>query len=417
LQNKNDSLLRPTLIFGLVLSALIWSLYFHTLEIPINIGGTSIEFRLNQLLIPITSAATLLYVSQIVEKLIDGILQKPLIKSLRVNSVFLPLYIVSYWPQNPEYLVSLLTLPFLISVLLTILGILKLYLQNYSGFMYPILRGIQIFTVGLLITRVYSITLTEVRSAIIAGELNPELEQILFDPILDSLGQILWISMILTTIASLIGATKVSKDPYISFIGSKIGEKLHLKFLIFITISSYFIILRSILQIMAGDISSLIGIAEWSLVCVFFYTGYKSAKKYADEFLDQNERINKWTKHTQHIKYTTDQKLENLSKLVQNFVEKGDKTLLSITLTSLMTSYGYNPDQVYRVLHGFIEYKDLEPGPLALNSQIKYLQNKNMLTRSGIIAKTLEDLDAKGLIKREDTPYRVDEYEVVKNEN
>jgi hypothetical protein len=349
-----------------------------------------------------------------VEKLTEGRLTKPLSDGFRDNSLTIPLFLISLWPQIPEYLEGALFLPFIITLTSTVLRIMEIYLRNYRDISDTIINGLEIAIIGLVVSQVYLTTLTELRSARIGGEIGPILDTPLFSPIADALGNIFKFSIILTMLASFAGVLRQARNPYLSYIGTFLGEDLLEKFLTLILLGSYFSFIRGMLVEVMGKQWRILGFLEWTLVCLFFYRGYRSANTYAEIFVDKQELTLKWTKHSQDITYTKDQKLEHLSKLVENFVKNGDKDLLGITLSGLMSIYGYNPDRIYVALKDFLEYEDLEAGPIAFNWQIDYIKNKNIENRRDVIASTLENLESRGLISSGKQPEAIEDHEVIK---
>ncbi len=365
------------------------------------------------LLLPLVSASTLLYASELVDKLTEGRLSKPVSDGLKDNGLTVALFLVSQWPHMPEYLVGVLTLPFLVTLTSTFLRILGVFLRNYRDLSGPIIRGLKIAITGLLVSKAYMMTLTELRSARIGGEIGPILDTALFSPVADSLGNIFKFSVILTMLASFTGVLRDHTNPYISYLGSYLSQDLFRKFLALVLLGSYFSFIRGMLTGVMGEQWRFLALMEWAVVCLFFYHGYRSANTYGEIFVDKQELALKWTKHTQDIKYTKDQKLEQLSKLVEHFVENGDKNFLSLTLSSMMSNLGYTPERIHVALKDLLEYEDLEPGPIAFNWQIDYIKNKNRKNRRDTIASTLENLEARGLISRGEPPDAMEDIEVL----
>jgi hypothetical protein len=392
---------------------LLWILYFQTIELPPLLGGFIPGFEISMLLIPLVSASTLLYASELVDKLTEGRLTKPVSDGLKDNGLTVALFLVSQWPHMPEYLVGVLTLPFLVTLTSTFLNILEVFFRNYRDLSGPIIRGLKIAITGLLVSKAYMTTLTELRSASIGGELGPIIDTALFSPIADSLGNIFKFSVILTMLASFTGVLRDHTNPYISYLGSYLGKDLLRKFLALVLLGSYFSFIRGILTGVMGEQRRFLALMEWAVVCLFFYHGYRSANTYAEIFVDKQELALKWTKHTQDIKYTKDQKLEQLSKLIEQYVKKGDKNLLSLTLSNMMSNLGYTPENIHAALKDLLEYEDIETGPIAFNWQIDYIKNKNIQNRRNTIASTLENLKAKGLVSRGEPLESIEDIEVM----
>lgn len=392
---------------------LLWLFYFQTIELPPLLGGLIPGLELSTLLIPLVSASTLLYASELVDKLTEGRLTKPVSDGLRENGLTVALFLVSQWPHMPEYLVGALMLPFLVTLTSTFLSIMEVFFRNVRDLSEPIIKGLKIAITGLLVSKVYMTTLTELRSASLGGEIGPILDTGLFSPIADSLGNIFKFSVILTVLASFTGVLRDHANPYISYLGRYFGRDLFRKFLALVLLGSYFSFIRGILTGVMGEQWRFLALMEWAVVCLFFYHGYRSANSYAEIFVDKQELALKWTKHSQDIRYTKDQKLERLSKLVQHFVENGDKNLLSLTLSSMMSNLGYTPERIHVALKDLLEYEDLEPGPIAFNWQLDYIKTKNIKNRRDTIASTLENLEAKGLLPRGEPPEAIEDIEVI----
>ena len=279
------------------------------------------------------------------------------------------------------------------------MNLVKESLFKYSDYTSPIIQAIQIIIIGYLISNVYIITLTELKSARMAEQLGQMLDPYLYSPIADSVSKIINTSTLLTALTSLTGLVKKNNNPYLSYIGNKLGKRPVAQFLVFTFLGAYFISIRSLLIASQEIDVQLLVITEWIATCSLFFIGYRSANKYAEIYVDHRETVQNWTKHTQEIKYTTNKKMDNLAALVQDFLEDGEKSLLGITLASMMTSYGYSPEKIQTVLHDYLEYSDLEPGLFAFDWQIEYLAQKNRENRREVITATMERLSSLELVK------------------
>jgi hypothetical protein len=409
--------LRPTIIYLLVLSLLVWFLSFQTIEVPSRVEKYLPSFTLNQLLFPLASAASLLYASTLVEKLTKGRLSTPISSSLYRLGYAIPLYLIGQWPQISPFYMSLFSLPLHITLTQGFLNIIDIYLKQYQKISRPLIIGLMVALVGFFLSNTYMDTVAGLRNARTVGELGPELDFILYSVYSDQLINIFRVAIILTTFASFSAVLKNKNNPYLAYLGKYFGVNLFSKFLTFFLLGTYFSILRGDLEIWLGENSQFLSLIEWGLVCIFFYRGYKSINRYAEVFVNKQELVLKWTRHVQDIRFTSDQKLENLSRLVEGFIERGEKNLLEVNLVALMASYHYSPSRIHLTLREFLEYEDQKPGALAFNWQVNYLENMNRENRSNLMAMTLENLEGNRIITSTETVELVENNEVIESES
>ena len=416
MQNKYGQLLRPIIIYGLICSILFWLFYFQSVELPEGLGGILPGFNLTQLLAPSITSATLLFLSQIVDLITAGRLVKPLKKTLRINSITLTLFIISNWPQIPSYLAIPLALPVTLSLLYAVIEILNVYLTQYREYVDPVLRGLRIAFTGLLVTPVYYRTLTEVRSIRLTEGLTPLLDNYIFNSTADTLGNLFRLSAILVAILCFLGLLENQRDPYLSYIGKVSGHRLFVRFLLIYALSIYFTVARTVFLDTLDLNGQLLSLVEWTIVCLLFYYGYKSANNYAKNFVDNINLVEKWTKHKQQISYTPDKKLEQLSAQVEDFIMSGDNSMLIITLSCLLAKYGYNPEKIHGLLGEIMMYRDIVPGAIIFGWQLDLLNLKNRENRRRLIAETLQKFESLGVISSNVQHQENEEYEVNKNE-
>ena len=134
MQSNNRRITRITVTYLLILSTLIWFLYFQSIETPDQLWGILPGFKLNQLFLPLVSLVTLIYTSYMTTLLTVGRLTKPIQNTLRVTSITLPLALASNWSQVPYYLRSPMRLPFIISTILSLLYLAQKHLNENKDY-------------------------------------------------------------------------------------------------------------------------------------------------------------------------------------------------------------------------------------------------------------------------------------------
>lgn len=394
MQTNNRRITRITVTYLLILSALIWFLYFQSIETPDQLWGVLPGFKLNQLFIPLVSLVTLIYASYMTTLLTVGRLTKPIQNTLRVTSITLPLALASNWAQVPYYLRSPMRLPFFISTILSLLYLAQKHLnenKNYS----PIYQGIRLGAIGLAVHPVYRSTLTELRSISLTGEPLPIPVDILNSQMLDSTGLAFRNASLLLMVISVFSILCKTQDLYLRYIGKLSGEKLYAKLVLFWLLGIYFLSGRAII-IGAGWVNWQLLIAiEWLVITLSFYLGYRSMNRYVASLVEEYAEVEDWYKHIQQVEYTSDKKHEELTRLITGFVENGEKSRLVTQLASLLTKSGYETEKTHRILRNLIEYNEPALGPILFRWQIKQYEKMNQTLREILIKEVFDGIDGR----------------------
>lgn len=398
LQINNRRISRLTVSYLLILSGLIWVLYFQSIKTPDQLWGILPGFKLNQLFYPLISAVTLIYASYMAPLLLVGRLAKPIQNTLRVNSITLPLELASYWSQVPYYIRGLMRLPFIISTILSLLYLIQKSINDNYDYS-SLNRGIRLGAIGLTVYPIYHSTLTELRSLSLTKDYLPIPVELLNNNILDSIGIVFRNACLISLGISALSILSKNQNPYLRYVGEISGKKLYAKLALFWVLGLYFQTGRTIL-IEAGWISwQLLTVLEWLVITLSFYLGYCSISRYAESMVKDYAEVENWYKHIQQIEYTRDKKHEELTRLITSFVENGEKSRLVTVLANLLTKSGYETDKTHNILRGLIDYDDSVMGPVLLRWQFKQHEKQNQAQRELLIKEVFDLIDYENIVE------------------
>ncbi len=402
MQTNNQQITRLTVSYLLILSALIWFLYFQSIKTPDQLFGILPGFKLNQLFLPLVSLVTLIYTSYMTTLLTVGRLTKPIQNTLRVTSITLSLALASNWSQVPYYLRSPMRLPFIISTILSLLYLAQKHL-NENKYYSSIYQGIRLGAIGLAVHPVYRSTLTELRSISLTGEPLAIPVDVLNSQMLDSIGLSFRNACLLLMVISALSILRNTQDPYLRYIGKLSGEKLYTKLVLFWLLGVYFMSGRAII-IEVGWVNWQLLIAlEWLIITLSFYLGYRSMNRYVASMVEEYAEVEDWYKHIQQVEYTSDKKHEELTRLIKGFVENGEKSKLVTQLASLLTKSGYEIEKIHRILRSLIEYNEPSMGPILFRWQIKQYEKMNETLREILIKEVFDGIDGRNILVEDQT--------------
>jgi len=203
------------------------------------------------------------------------------------------------------------------------------------------------------------------------------------------------VSTALTAVLSLTGVFKNHPNPYLEYLGSRIGGQIEKVTLLNFVLIYYLFFVRWYLLDSSGLNPQYVVIGEWAAICLGFYVSYQSMKRYAEESLVRQDVTGTWRRHTQRVSMHTDLQLDHLSDLVEGFIDHGAKKELIIHLTLLLRNSSLEANAITRTLAPLIEYIDVEPPKIGLPWQADHVARLNKRRRRKIVNTVLGSIQLK----------------------
>ena len=392
---REKGIMKPTLLFGVTLILLFWILIFQNISLPNEITQFAPGFRLSQMFLPILSILCTMYTSILISKLMEGRLVGPVSNSIKTIGVGLALFQIAQWDRTPPMISLFLFLPLQLALVSSVSSILTCYFESFHELVDPIVKGLALLLVSLFLSQTWAEAVTVFRYD--QSYSTTLLRSVFSEESLKNLGSTLIYSILFTALSSMVGIIARSMNPYVSFLGKWFGHSLDKKFYLYFFVVSYFIYLREPFLELLGANKAILPVLEWGLVSVTFFQAYKAMNRHASDLVADYLYSEKLVKHVQEINYISDKKMNHLSKMIDKFIEGGDKSLLVVTLSSILSVHGYGPDKINRLLWPLIDYEDILKGSIAFYWQNDYLDRLNRDRREKTIRSTLESFENYGL--------------------
>ncbi len=352
-------------------------MYFNRVTIPIPLDGRALRLDPSFLLAPLLSLATLNYASRMVRKVLKGEAVEPLARGINWVGVATFILLLSRWEMVPEALHPLSLMLFYLALVSAASSTLKPYLKRLNEALPPVLNSGVIIASGIIVAQAWSNAYPE----LFGSPDSARLLALLGGGLAEKVNTIILAGAAVTATLSLFGVARNHPNPYISFLGRRLGEGLGGKLLLSLILLAYALFVRGMISEMAGAYSQYIPIAEWVGVCIAFYAMYGSLRGYVSEELVVQERLGDWRSHIQQIELVTNYKLDRMSGIVEDFIERGAKEELVVSLSLILNKARLSPEAITNTLDELINYEDREPGAIAFAWQIDHLKAENRRRR------------------------------------
>ncbi len=363
--------------------------------IPLALLGYDFTLSLSFLGYPMIAFLSLKYSSVVADKLLVGKATGRLSEGLNTVAYASFLYYAADWSLVPGWVKPLTGFLLYATMLSALHDILGIYVKDVNYIFEPILTSIYILFIGYLGSKtwlsVYPFFEELVLGSPFSGILLPVVRAGLAEPV----NNVIIASTAITAVLSLTGVFKNHPNPYLEYLGSRIGGQIEKVTLLNFLIIYYLFFIRSYFLESTGFNPQYVVIGEWAAICLGFYAGYRSMKRYAEESLVSLDVPGKWHKHMQQVKTHTDSQLDRLSDLVENFIVHGEKKELIIHLTLLLRNSSLEAHRITSSLAPIIECVDVEPPKIGLPWQADHVAKLNKRRRRKIVNTVLGSIQLK----------------------
>lgn len=398
MEKRAKEIVLPSVMYVVFLTVTVWFLVLQETIIPLDVFGYGATLSLSFLGAPLIAFLSMKYSSVVADKLLVGRATDKLSEGLNTVAYTAFLYFASDWSLVPGWVKPLTTFLFYATILSALHDILSIYIRDVNYIFEPILTSIYILFIGFLGSRtwlnVYPFFEDLVLGSPFSGILLPIIRAGLAEPVND----VIIVSTAITAVLSLTGVFRNHPNPYLEYMGSRIGGQLEKVTLFNFVLIYYFFFVRRYVLELSGLNPQYVVIGEWAAVCLGFYLSYRSIKRYAEESLVRQDITGTWRRHLQQVNMHTDPQLSHLSDLVERFVVHGEKNGLIVNLTLLLRNSGLEAYTITNTLTPLVEYVDMLPPKIGLPWQADNVAKLNNQRRRKIVNTVLGSIQLKPLL-------------------
>jgi hypothetical protein len=395
MEKRVREIVLPSVIYVAFLTVTVWFLVLQETIIPLHILGYDFTLSLSFLGVPMIDFMSLKYSSFVSEKVLVGKATDRLSEGLNTVAYAAFLYYAADWSLSPGWVKPLTGFLLFATMLSALHDILGIYVRDVNYIFEPILTSIYILFVGVLGSQtwlsVYPFFEELVLDSPFSGILLPIIRAGLAEPV----NNVIIVSTALTAVLSLTGVFKNHPNPYLEYLGGRIGGQIEKVTLLNFTLIYYLFFVRWYLLESSGVNPQYVVMGEWAAICLFFYVSYRSMKRYAEESLVRQDVTGTWRKHMQQVDMHTDSQLDHLSDLVEGFIDKGAKKGLIVHLTLLLRNSSLEAHAITSTLTPLIEHNDVEPPRIGFPWQADHVAELNKQRRRKIVNTALGSIQLK----------------------
>jgi hypothetical protein len=350
-------------------------------------NGLIVQFLnvdLSFLILPLVILSTALYASAIINAIFTLKIAKIIGNALKGLAIALAIYLLI--PCLGRFLMSRALLDILSSLnywlLLFMLTVIFNNIARSLADLYhePLLEisstSLFLFLTGFLLNNILSILILY---------LPPPIDK--FPP------EIFFWSFIVAAVISLFSILRNFPNPYLHFIGVKVGSNIAGITLLSILTLTYFSVLRPYITKYFPYIANVISLIEWGVVCLSFWVFYRNLRNQVNKFLMEPLHIGNWTTLRQEIEHHVDLEQINVSKIVEEFINCGVKDGIITHIVSVMLSNGVSEEKIRGIVRRLIEYQDIPYPKIRLSPWIKRVDEENKMRRKDVLQKMLLEIE------------------------
>ena len=395
--------MKTTIIYFALIAVVVWFTYLQPLIAPIDVGFVSLELDTSNLFAPFMALLVLNYAAGLIRVLLIGDLVEPLSGVLRGAGLTSFIWLISASALAPWYLGQFGFTFFACSTLMQVRSHASPLLRKYNM---PVLgiavNAAVILGVTLLLSQAASAGNDLLESyglieAYVSGAGQGELLATFLTEFFARLNFIILLSGGISTAFAVMGVASTHSDPYVSYIGGTVGESLGRKYIYLFLFFSYLFVFRGLALDYVGLDPQVMTVAEWAVVCLVSYVGYRGIRRYVGESLTAPDEHGRWSVHVQEVERTTNVRLDNLSRLIREFTSEGRKEALVVHLVDLMRRYRVSVKDSSYVVSDLINFREHEPGLIAMVWRRKMLQQWNLNERREVVNTVMKKMNEVGM--------------------
>ena len=395
MEKRVREIVLPSVMYVAFLTVTVWFLVLQETIIPLELLSYDFTLSLSFLGVPLIAFLSLKYSSFVAEKLLVGRATGRLSEGLNTVAYAAFLYYAADWSLAPGWVKPLTGFLLFATMLSALHDVLGIYVRDVNYIFEPILTSIYILFVGFLGSQTWLSVSPFFEELVLDSPFSGILLPIIRAGLAEPVNNVIIVSTALTAVLSLTGVFKNHPNPYLEYLGSRIGGQIEKVTLLNFTLIYYLFFVRWYLLESSGVNPQYVVMGEWAAICLFFYVSYRSMKRYAEESLVRQDVTGTWRKHMQQVDMHTDSQLDHLSDLIEGFIDQGAKKELIIHLTLLLRNSSLEAHVITRTLTPLIEHIDMEPPRIGFPWQADHVADLNKQRRRKIVNTVLGSIQLK----------------------
>jgi hypothetical protein len=256
MEKRAKEIVLPSVVYVAFLTVTVWFLLLQETIIPLDVLGYDVTLSLSFLGVPLIAFISIKYSSVVADKLLVGKATDRLSEGLNTVAYTAFLYYAADWSLVPGWVKPVTAFLLYASILSALHDILCIYVRDVNYIFEPILTSIYILFIGFLGSQtwlsIYPFFEDFVLGSPFSGILLPIIRAGLAEPV----NNVIVASTALTAVLSLTGVFKNHPNPYLEYIGSRIGSQIE-KVTLFNFVIIYYCRDRRVGHHMPGILSQL----------------------------------------------------------------------------------------------------------------------------------------------------------------
>jgi hypothetical protein len=202
---------------------------------------------------------------------------------------------------------------------------------------------------------------------------------------------IFWSFTATAALISLLIIFKSFSNLYLNYLERKIESNIGTVLFLLMLALIYFMYLR---QYILEKINLLIPIhlAEWGVICLAFWLFYKSLIRGVNANLTETLNLGDWEKLRQELKYHADSEQLNVSRLIEDFINEGEKDGILTYIISVLLTNGVKEENIRRIVRKLLDFQDIPYPKICFRSWLNEIEKENIKRRKDLLNEILGDI-------------------------
>lgn len=385
---SKKSLTRSTVIYAGFAGLLAWLIYFNDFRLGdlgafLPMSEQMALTSMNVILLPLLISGSIFYVASLVGIAFEGTFAEVLIGTLYAAAFtsFFALFLITLpGSVNINMAGYLLSGAFGVILLYNIVSTVARLKKK------PSIRAAAIsatiYAEGQIIVRLISLL---IKSS--GATMQPEL--------IDAVGQFIDLGVTIAAVFTLFAMFKTSKNPYLAALGGISGNYLFSVSLSLIG-ALYYGFFMGGLSALAPSIRNLSPYVEWTGICVFAALIFTIMRRGMQGSIIVRDRLGQWKRHLQQITSYKGDRFVDFTKMVEDFVQRGDKDKLLVKLTLYLNENRVADEEISTILTDLINYEDEKKPVISRSGRSTQIDQENMEKRLEILQRTITSIAPAG---------------------
>lgn len=378
---SKKSLTRSTVIYAGFAGLLAWLIYFNDFRLGdlgafLPMSEQMALTSMNVILLPLLISGSIFYVASLVGIAFEGTFAEVLIGTLYAAAFtsFFALFLITLpGSVNINMAGYLLSGAFGVILLYNIVSTVARLKKK------PSIRAAAIsatiYAEGQIVVRLISLL---IKSS--GATMQPEL--------IDAVGQFIDLGVTIAAVFTLFAMFKTSKNPYLAALGGISGNYLFSVSLSLIG-ALYYGFFMGGLSALAPSIRNLSPYVEWTGICVFAALIFTIMRRGMQGSIIVRDKLGQWKRHLQQITSYKGDRFVDFTKMVEDFVQRGDKDKLLVKLTLYLNENRVADEEISTILTDLINYEDEKKPVISRSGRSTQIDQENMEKRLEILQRTI----------------------------